>query len=51
MLKRFVGRQERRVDHPSVQHQIQERPLGIGEGQYSAQTFAAFLYEARPAFS
>ena len=33
-LKRFVGGQERGVDHTSVQQQIQERPLGVREGQY-----------------
>jgi hypothetical protein len=33
-LKRFVGGQKRGVDHPSVQQQIQERPLGIRERQH-----------------
>ena len=33
-LKGCVGGQNRRVDHPSVQQQIQERPLGIREGQH-----------------
>ena len=45
LLQRGVGGQERPVDFPSVQQQVQKCALGIGERQNVGQNSPAFLNE------